>query len=168
MLQVNPLRGFPWKIKPYFLRKIKSKKLKCRLLQFLLGALRVNTLHCFVKHTTKKNNRYSSVQQWCTKMQLQRKSFTINILLSKPRRMEEKITIHISQWKWQKVIPIFFSMLLADIIKSLRSVHRYCPLSCFFQMMFPKNFCNFKWKKKRKNILMWLFPQIWIKSWFFN
>ena len=29
-------------IKPYFLRKIKSKKLKCRLLQFLFGALRVN------------------------------------------------------------------------------------------------------------------------------
>ena len=29
------------KIKPYFLRK-KSKKLKCRLLRFLFGALRVN------------------------------------------------------------------------------------------------------------------------------
>ena len=29
-------------IKPYFLRKIKVKKLKCHLLQFLFGALRVN------------------------------------------------------------------------------------------------------------------------------
>ena len=29
------------KIKPYFLGKIKSKKLECRLLQFLFGALRV-------------------------------------------------------------------------------------------------------------------------------
>ena len=34
-------RGFTWKIKLYFLRK-KSKKLKCRLLQFLFGVLRVN------------------------------------------------------------------------------------------------------------------------------
>ena len=43
MFQVNPLlsRGVTWKIKPYFLWKIKSKKLKCRLLQFLFGALRV-------------------------------------------------------------------------------------------------------------------------------
>ena len=43
MFQVNPLlgRGFTWKIKPYFLQKIKVKKLKCRLLQFLFGALRV-------------------------------------------------------------------------------------------------------------------------------
>ena len=30
------------KTKPYFLRKIKVEKLKCRLLQFLYGALRVN------------------------------------------------------------------------------------------------------------------------------
>ena len=29
------------KIKPYFLQKIKVKKIKCRLLQFLFGALRV-------------------------------------------------------------------------------------------------------------------------------
>ena len=45
MFQVNPLlgRGFTWKIKPYFLRKIKVKKSKCRLLQFLFGTLRVNT-----------------------------------------------------------------------------------------------------------------------------
>ena len=43
MFQVIPLlsRGFTSKIKPYFLRKIKIKKLKCRLLQFLFGALRV-------------------------------------------------------------------------------------------------------------------------------
>ena len=42
MFQVNPLlgRGFTRNIKPYFLRKIKEKK--CRLLQFLPGALRVN------------------------------------------------------------------------------------------------------------------------------
>ena len=39
MFQVNPLHR---KIKPYFLGKLK-KKLKCRLLQFLFGALRVNT-----------------------------------------------------------------------------------------------------------------------------
>ena len=30
------------KIKPYFLQKIKVKKLKCGLLQFLFGALRIN------------------------------------------------------------------------------------------------------------------------------
>ena len=30
------------KNKPYFLQKIKVKKLKCRLLQFLFGALRVS------------------------------------------------------------------------------------------------------------------------------
>ena len=43
IFHVNPLlgRGFTWNIKPYFLRKIKEKKIKCRLLQFLLGALRV-------------------------------------------------------------------------------------------------------------------------------
>ena len=43
MFQVNPLlgRGFTLNIKPYFLRKINLKKLKCRLLQFLFGALRV-------------------------------------------------------------------------------------------------------------------------------
>ena len=29
------------KIKPYFLQKMKIKKLKCRLLQFLFGAFRV-------------------------------------------------------------------------------------------------------------------------------
>ena len=40
MFQVNPLlgRGFTWKIKTYFLRKI-SKKFKCRLQLFLFGAL---------------------------------------------------------------------------------------------------------------------------------
>ena len=32
------------KIKPYFLRKIKVKKTKCLLLQFLFGALRFNPL----------------------------------------------------------------------------------------------------------------------------
>ena len=38
----NPLLEFTWKIKPYFLQKIKVKKLKCHLLQFLFGTLRVN------------------------------------------------------------------------------------------------------------------------------
>ena len=49
VVQVNPLlsRGFTWKIKPYFFFKDKSKKLKCRLLQFLFGALRVNLLCMF-------------------------------------------------------------------------------------------------------------------------
>ena len=44
MFQVNPLlgRGFTCKIKPYFPRKIKVKKLKCRLPQFLFDALRIN------------------------------------------------------------------------------------------------------------------------------
>ena len=44
IFQVNPLlgRGFTWKIKPYFLWKIKVKKFRCWLLQFLFGALRVN------------------------------------------------------------------------------------------------------------------------------
>ena len=32
------------KIKPYFLRKIKIKKFKCLLLQYLFGALRVKLL----------------------------------------------------------------------------------------------------------------------------
>ena len=32
------------KIKPYFLRKIKVKNLKCRLLQYLFGDLRVNII----------------------------------------------------------------------------------------------------------------------------
>ena len=40
MFQVNPHE----KLKPYFLGKIKLKKLNCRLLQFLFGALRVNTV----------------------------------------------------------------------------------------------------------------------------
>ena len=44
MFQVNPLLGigFTLKSKPYFRRKIKVKKLKCRLLQFWFGALMVN------------------------------------------------------------------------------------------------------------------------------
>ena len=37
------------KIKLYFLRKIKVKRLKCRLLQFLFGALRMKVLF----HSTK-------------------------------------------------------------------------------------------------------------------
>ena len=43
MFQVNPLlgRGFTLNIKPYFLTKIKVKKIKCCLLQFLFGTLRV-------------------------------------------------------------------------------------------------------------------------------
>ena len=32
------------KIRPYFLRKIQVKKFKCRLLQFLFGALRVKNV----------------------------------------------------------------------------------------------------------------------------
>ena len=44
MFQVNPLlgRGITGKIKPYLLQKIKVKKLECRLLHVLFGALRVN------------------------------------------------------------------------------------------------------------------------------
>ena len=43
MFQVNPLlgRGFT-KNEALFSSKYKSKKLKCRLLQYLFGALRVN------------------------------------------------------------------------------------------------------------------------------
>ena len=43
MFQVNPLlgRGFTWKIKPYFLRKIKVK-IKMSSAAILFGALRVN------------------------------------------------------------------------------------------------------------------------------
>ena len=40
MFQVNPLP----RIKPFFLQKIKVKKLKCRLLQFLYGTLNVNSI----------------------------------------------------------------------------------------------------------------------------
>ena len=39
-------RGFTWNIKLYFLQKIKVKKLKCRLLQFLFGTLKVKTSFC--------------------------------------------------------------------------------------------------------------------------
>ena len=44
MFQVNPLLGrvFTLKNQAFFSLKDKSKKLKCRLLQFLFGALRVN------------------------------------------------------------------------------------------------------------------------------
>ena len=46
MFQVNPLlcsaEDSHTKIKPYFLQEIKVKKLKCRLLQFSFGALRVS------------------------------------------------------------------------------------------------------------------------------
>ena len=44
MFQVNPLlkQRIHMKNKPYFLQRIKVKKIKCRLLQFLFGALRVN------------------------------------------------------------------------------------------------------------------------------
>ena len=46
MLQVDSLQGrgftITWKIKSFVLLKIKVKKIKCRLLQFLFGALRVN------------------------------------------------------------------------------------------------------------------------------
>ena len=46
MFQVNPLlgRGFTCKNQALFSLKDKSKKLKCRLLQFLFGALRVKIL----------------------------------------------------------------------------------------------------------------------------
>ena len=43
MFQVNPLlEDSDNKKQAFFLRNIKFKKLKCRLLQFLSGALRVN------------------------------------------------------------------------------------------------------------------------------
>ena len=44
MFQVNPLLGreFTWKNQALFSSKEKCKKLKCRPLQFLIGALRVN------------------------------------------------------------------------------------------------------------------------------
>ena len=42
MFQVNPLLGFTGKNQALFSSKDKSKKLQCRLLQFLFGALRVN------------------------------------------------------------------------------------------------------------------------------
>ena len=45
MFQLNPLlgRGFTRNIKPYFFFERYSKILKCRLLQFLFGALRVKS-----------------------------------------------------------------------------------------------------------------------------
>ena len=47
MFQVNPLgRGFTLKDQALFSSKDKSKKLKCRLLQFLFGALRVKRVSC--------------------------------------------------------------------------------------------------------------------------
>ena len=47
MFQMTPLpsREFSWNIKPYFLWEKKVKKIKCRLLQFLFGALRVNSFY---------------------------------------------------------------------------------------------------------------------------
>ena len=49
MFQVNPQvgRGFTRNIQPYFLRKIKVKKMKRPLLQFLFGALRVKISRYF-------------------------------------------------------------------------------------------------------------------------
>ena len=45
MLQVNPMPGrIHMKNQALFSLKDKSKKLKCRLLQFLFGALRVNNM----------------------------------------------------------------------------------------------------------------------------
>ena len=41
MFQVNPLQRIHMKNQALFSLKDKSKKLKCRLLQFLFGALRV-------------------------------------------------------------------------------------------------------------------------------
>ena len=63
MFQVNSAsRGFILKIKPYFLRKIKVKKLKCLLLQFLFGALRVNLGHRHVSvHLSDSEQNLSEV-----------------------------------------------------------------------------------------------------------
>ena len=47
MFLVNPARQrIHMKNQAFFSSKDKSKKLKCRLLQFLFGALRVNVLLC--------------------------------------------------------------------------------------------------------------------------
>ena len=43
MFQVNPLLGRGFTYKALFSLKDKSKKLKCRLLQFLFGSLRVKS-----------------------------------------------------------------------------------------------------------------------------
>ena len=42
MFEVTPLQRIHMKNQALFSSKDKSKKLKCRLLQFLFGALRVN------------------------------------------------------------------------------------------------------------------------------
>ena len=57
MFQVNPL---PMKNQALFSSKDKSKKLKCRLLQFLFGALRVNTF-CFLFRWFGRNHIKSAV-----------------------------------------------------------------------------------------------------------
>ena len=47
------------KIKLDFLRKKNSKKIKCRLLQFLFGALRVNKVYSFMKVFLRQQVFYS-------------------------------------------------------------------------------------------------------------
>ena len=63
MFQVNPLlgRGFTWKNQALFSLKDKSKKLKCRLLQFLLGALRVKNIY-FFQVKTQLHHRLQELQ----------------------------------------------------------------------------------------------------------
>ena len=77
MFQVNPLlgRGVTRKIKPYFLRKIKEKKIKRRLLQFLFGALRVttNTMYMYHHDSILKNHLLGCCRVY---IQLKSDSFT--------------------------------------------------------------------------------------------
>ena len=66
---MNPLlgRGFTWNIKPSFLRKIKVKKLKCCLLQFLFSAFRVkycDTWKCLICHLPQIKNIFSGVPKF--------------------------------------------------------------------------------------------------------
>ena len=53
------------KIKPYFLYKIKVKLLKCRLLQFLFDALRVNRMMSKIKDIlSQSRHHYETSLDW--------------------------------------------------------------------------------------------------------
>ena len=81
---MNPLLGreFTRNIKPYFLQKIKVKKLKCRLLQFLFGSLRVKRYPLFSRRWLEDSLRYSLLGYTHTLTMIYYEKLTFLALLS--------------------------------------------------------------------------------------
>ena len=112
IFHVNPLlgRGFTCNFKPYFLWKIKVNKLKCHLLQFLFGFLRVNmfkfTVTLFInllyasgsmtKHrTTKHRKAKTQKRQNIERLNIEKKHRKkIEKRSKKFRNIENFISIH--------------------------------------------------------------------------